>query len=170
MTLDKILTVRITDQNLEKLRNEANKEEVSLNSMVNHIFSDYLQWDMYANKVGWIVVLAEVFKGIIDELDEKTLYKVAIRTANATANVGAMMTGENTLDGFFFILRNRLKKSGIKYVESNENGMTKFVIHHNLGKNWSYFYKIWHEQMLRNLGHITKISSDDNSLIICVNS
>lgn len=169
MTLDKILSVRITEKNLKNLRNEAKKENISLNSMVNHIFSDYLQWDLYANKVGWIVVLAEVFKGIIDELDEKTLHKVAIRTANSTSNVCTMMTRENSLDGFFFILRNRLKRSGIQYVESSEDGMTKFVIHHNLGKNWSYFYKIWHEQMLRNLGHAAKISSDDNSLIICVN-
>lgn len=170
MTLDKITTLRINNQNLEKLRNEAKKEGISFNTMVNHIFTNYLQWDMYATKVGWIVVLAEVFKGIIDELDEKTLRKVAIRTANTTTNVGAMMTGENTLDGFFFILRNRLKKSGIPYVESSEERITKFVIHHNLGKNWSYFYNVWHEQVLKNLGHDAEISSDENSLIICVNS
>jgi hypothetical protein len=168
MTLDKIITLRVNNENLGKLRNEARKEELSLNSLVNHIFSDYLQWDMFANKVGWIIVLSDVFKGILDELDEKALQKVAIHTANTTANIGSMMTGENTLDGFFFILRNRLKKSGIQYVESTENGITKFTIHHNLGKNWSYFYKVWHEQMLKNLGFPSTISSNENSLIISV--
>lgn len=80
MTLDKVVTLRINGHDLEKLRKEAKNENISLNSLVNHIFTDYLQWDLYANKVGWIVVLAEVFKGLIDELDEKTLHKIEFLT------------------------------------------------------------------------------------------
>jgi hypothetical protein len=168
MTLDKITSLRLKSQNLEKLTAEAKREGITLSALINKIISDYLQWDMTATKAGWVVVLAEVLKGFMNELDEKTLHKIAIRTADSTKDVRLMMTGDDTIDGFFSILRNRLRKSGINYLESHEKGLTKFVIHHNMGKKWSYFHKIQHERMLQNLGQSAELEFTDTSLIIRV--
>lgn len=166
MTLDKISSFRINSKNLEKLKTQAKKNGVSLNTLVNEIFIDYLQWDMTATKAGWVVVLSEVLKGLMNELDDKILYNIAIRTADSTKDVRLMMTGNDTVDGFLSILRNRLRKSGIDYTESSEKKMLKFIIHHNMGKKWSYFYKIQHERMLQNLGQSAELKFTDNSLII----
>lgn len=166
--LDKISSFRINSKTLDKLKAQAEDEGVSLNTLVNRIITDYLQWDVTAAKAGWVVVLSEVLKGLMNELDEKTLHKIAIHTADATGDVRLMMTGDDTIDGFFSILRERLKKSGINYMESNEKGMTRFMIHHNMGRKWSYFYKIQHERMLKNVGHPTELEYTDNSLIISV--
>lgn len=46
--------------------------------------------------------------------------------------------------------------------------MTKFIIHHNMGKNWSFFYKTQHERMLQNLGQSATLDFTDNTLIINV--
>ena len=166
MTLDKISSFRINSKNLDKLKTQAKSNGVSLNTLVNEIFANYLQWDMTATKAGWVVVLSEVLKSFLDEIDDKVLYKIAIRTADSTRDVRLMMTGDDTLDGFLSILRNRLRKSGISYTESSDNKMLKFIIHHNMGKKWSYFYKIQHERMLQNLGQSAELEFTDNSLII----
>jgi hypothetical protein len=166
MTLDKISSFRINSKNLDKLKTQAKSNGVSLNTLVNEIFASYLQWDMTATKAGWVVVLSEVLKSFMNELDDKILYNIAIRTADSTKDVRLMMTGDDTVDGFLSILRNRLRKSGISYTESSENKMIKFIIHHNMGKKWSYFYKTQHERMLQNLGQSAKLEFTDNSLII----
>jgi len=166
--LDRTTTFRINSDIFIKLKNQAESEGITLNTLVNKIFANYLNWDMTASKAGWVVVLADVLKGLMDSLDEETLYKIAIRTGDSTKDVRLMMTGDDTVDGFFSILRNRLRKSGINYNETSENGMTKFVIRHNMGIKWSYFYKIQHERMLQNLGQQAKLEFTDTSLIICV--
>lgn len=166
--LDRISSFRISSKTLDKLKSQAESERVSLNTLLNDIFADYLQWDRTATKAGWVVVMSEVLKDLMNELDEKTLRKIAIRTADSTKDVRLMMTGGDTINGFFLILRNRLRKSGISYLESDEKGMTKFIIHHNMGKKWSYFYKIQHERMLQNLGQQAKLEFTDNSLFIYV--
>ena len=168
MTLDKSISLRLPSPNLDKLRARAKDEGSNLNTLVNQILSEYLQWDMTATKAGWVVVLADVLKGMMNELDEKILYKIAISTADSTKDVRLMMTGDDTIDGFFSILRNRLRKSGISYMESSEKGTIKFVIHHNMGKKWSFFYKTQHERMLQNLGQPATVDFTDNTLIICV--
>jgi hypothetical protein len=166
--LDRISSFRINNMVLHKLKVQAGREGLSLNTLINRIFADYLDWDMTAVKAGWIVVLKDVLKDLMNELDEKTLHKIAIRTADATDDVRLMMTGDNSIDGFFSILRERLKKSGINYMESHENEMTKFMILHNMGRKWSYFYKTQHERMLKNLGQPAELEYTDNSLIINV--
>lgn len=166
--LDRISSFRINSKTLEKLREHAENQGFTLNALVNRIFTDYLNWDITATKAGWVVVLSEVVKGLMDEMDEKTLHKVATSTADSTGDVRLIMTGDNTVEGFFSILRARLKKSGINYVESHGSGMTKFIIHHNMGRKWSYFYKIQHERMLQNLGQPAELEYTDNSLIIDV--
>ncbi len=168
MTLDKSISLRLATQNFDKLKKEAKTEGLTLNTLVNQILGEFLQWDMTATKAGWVVVLADVLKGMMNALDEKTLYKIAISTADSTKDVRLMMTGDDTIDGFFSILRNRLRKSGISYMESSEKGMIKFVIHHNMGKKWSFFYKTQHERMLQNLGQSATMDFTDNTLIICV--
>jgi len=168
MVLDKSVSLRLANTSLDKLKASAKIEGLPLNAMINQILTEYLQWDMTATKAGWIVVLADVLKGMMNELDEKTLYKIAISTADSTKDVRLMMTGDDTIDGFFSILRNRLRKSGISYIESSEKGTIKFVIHHNMGKKWSFFYKTQHERMLQNLGQPATMDFTDNTLIICV--
>ncbi|TLX80037.1 MAG: hypothetical protein E6L05_00615 [Thaumarchaeota archaeon] len=153
---------------MDKLKASAKIEGLPLNAMINQILIEYLQWDMTATKAGWIVVLSDVLKRMMNELDEKTLYKIAVATADSTKDVRLMMTGDDTIDGFFSILRNRLRKSGISYVESSEKGMIKFIIHHNMGKKWSFFYKIQHERMLQNLGQQATLDFTENTLVICV--
>ena len=168
MVLDKSVSLRLANTSLDKLKASAKIEGLPLNAMINQILTEYLQWDMTATKAGWIVVLSDVLKRMMNELDEKTLYKIAVATADSTKDVRLMMTGDDTIDGFFSILRNRLRKSGISYVESSEKGMIKFIIHHNMGKKWSFFYKIQHERMLQNLGQQATLDFTENTLVICV--
>ena len=168
MVLDKSVSLRLANTSLDKLKASAKIEGLPLNAMINQILIEYLQWDMTATKAGWIVVLSDVLKRMMNELDEKTLYKIAVATADSTKDVRLMMTGDDTIDGFFSILRNRLRKSGISYVESSEKGMIKFIIHHNMGKKWSFFYKTQHERMLQNLGQQATLDFTENTLVICV--
>lgn len=168
MVLDKSISLRLANVTVDKLKEEAKNEGIALNTLVNQILLEYLQWDMTASKAGWVVVLADVVKKLMNELDDKTLYKIAISTADSHKDIRLMMTGDDTIDGFFAILRNRLRKSGINYTESHEKGMIKFVIHHNMGKKWSFFYKTQHERMLKNLGQPSTCDFTDNTLIITV--
>jgi len=168
MVLDKSISLRLSGVTVDKLKEESKNEGITLNTLVNQILVEYLQWDRTASKAGWVVVLSDVVKKLMNKLDDETLYKIAISTADSHKDIRLMMTGDDTIDGFFSILRNRLRKSGIGYTESHEKGMIRFIIHHNMGKKWSYFYKIQHERMLKNLGQSSTCEFTENTLMISV--
>ena len=70
-------TFRIDPNILKKLRTESNQHVVSLNSLINQILTGYITWEKQASKSGWILIHKKVIKSFIEELDEKTISKIA---------------------------------------------------------------------------------------------
>ena len=160
------ITFRLEESTIEKLKEFSELEKISTNTLVKHVLDDYLKWDAYAVKAGWMVFPKPALKILIDDASEKTLSKLAITMADYKKDITLLMTGDNTLEGFLSVVRNRIRKSGFQLRESEDENGISFVIQHDMGLKWSLLNKSMYEKILKNLGYTSIIDITDNTLII----
>jgi hypothetical protein len=125
---------------------------------------------MVAVRAGYAVMQKDILREMFEAADEETLRKIAIKSADASKDIMLVMTGKVSLDAFFSILRNREKRSGFTYREYEEGKTKRFIIQHEMGRNWSVFFKAHFERVINNAGYKTKIEYTDNTLIISVDT
>lgn len=164
------ITFRIDSQKLKTLRECADENQVSLNTLVNQILTGYIEWDMVAVKAGYATIQKDILKEMFEAVDDEALKAVAARTADSSKDVMLVMTGQVSLEAFFSIMRNRAKRSGFTYREYEENGAKKFILQHEMGRHWSMFFKIHCERLVNSAGHKAKVDYTDNTLVISITS
>lgn len=164
------ITFRIDSQKLKTLREHADENQVSLNTLVNQILTGYIEWDMVAVKAGYATIQKDILREMFDAVDDETLKDVALKTADSSKDIMLIMTGQVSLDAFFSGLRNRAKRSGFAFREYEENGIKKFILQHEMGRHWSMFFKIHCERIINNTGHKANTEYTDNTLITSVQS
>ena len=70
------ITFRIEEEYLKKLRDESQKQGVSLNSYVNQILKSYLEWHMFEPKVGLVPILKPVVEQLFTKLGKEQVIKL----------------------------------------------------------------------------------------------
>jgi hypothetical protein len=74
-------TFRIPSSSIRQLREESKKKQVSLNTLVNQILKDHLDWHTFAAQARMFPVTRSTFSGILDDLTEEELSKRAVTCA-----------------------------------------------------------------------------------------
>lgn len=68
------------DQEYEKvLRSIAEKNKISLNTLANQIFGNYVEFEIYAKKFGTLRMSTDTFRRMIKNMDDKEIMEVATR-------------------------------------------------------------------------------------------
>jgi hypothetical protein len=67
------LTFRIEEDNIKKLRAEAQKQGISLNSFVNQVLKSFLEWHIFEAIVGFVPILKPVFKELFANMTKQQL-------------------------------------------------------------------------------------------------
>ena len=65
------MSFRIEVKVLNKLRQEAENQGVSLNVLANKIFLQYAIWDVFEPKVGMIPVAKPIVSALFEKIDKK---------------------------------------------------------------------------------------------------
>ena len=71
------ITFRIPSKLLNELRRESEKKQVSLNTLSNQIFTDYMVWHTYAKQTGLFYVPKPLISRTVNELTEEQLSSIA---------------------------------------------------------------------------------------------
>ena len=124
---------------------------------------------MVASKAGWELVPKDVVKGLFDALDEQSLKGIATNTARTSKDYRLMLTGVDDIDSLYATTKYRIKKSGFVLREFDESdGTKKLAIQHEMGLNWSIFFKEYYQQIINGLGHKAEMEISANSLIVTI--
>ena len=160
-------TFRIDPNILKKLSTESNKRVISLNSLVNQILESYIRWEKQASKSGWILMHKKVIKSFIEELDEKTISKIAAPLAKEIMTDTLLaMHSKVDLEGWISVTKERSERSNFDFQEIRNNGRIKLIITHDMGLKWSIFHKSYYKQMISDLGHLATFDYTKNTLVI----
>ncbi|MCE9652912.1 MAG: hypothetical protein K8Q89_07665 [Nitrosarchaeum sp.] len=158
---------RINTNTLDNLKKISKDQKLSLNTYVNQIFDSHVNWDVNASEIGWIVMLKSASVELIKHVDNETIIKIAKDSAESGAKeIALSMRGKYGVDEWISILKERAKSSGFSIKEYNENNNTKLVMHHEMGEQWSLFFKTYYETVFFELGSKIKTEFTENSILI----
>jgi hypothetical protein len=140
----KSITFRIEEDSIKKLRAEAQKQGISLNSFVNQVLKSHLEWHIFEPKVGFVPILKPVVQELFTKMNKDQIIQIAASTGrDEVQNAVYFMKGKIDLDSFLSWFENRMKNSSIhvNHTFDQSSRCHTYVIKHDICENWSFYLK-----------------------------
>lgn len=137
------ITFRLDENTIKRLRNESGHRQVSTNTLVNQALKQFLDWGMYESTVGFVIINKQVFVHVFNKFDEKEIVDVATSVGkDEVKNMALFMNGRIDIRSFLAWFELRMINSAVQVSHIHEDdGFHKYVMKHELGKNWSVYHK-----------------------------
>ena len=138
------LTFRLDKDSVDKLRIEAQKQGISLNSLINQILKNFLEWHIFEPKIGFVPILKPVVKELFEKMSKEQIILIAACTGiEEVRNAVYFMKGRIDLDSFLSWFEARMKNSSIQVSHTfNENNkIHTYAVKHDISENWSLYLK-----------------------------
>jgi hypothetical protein len=135
----KTLTFRIAKRHEKVLREEAKRKNVSLNTFVNQLLSEYLDRDLYLKKFGMIIELKAIFKGFLGALSEQACIDLGTKQGREAAPEYVLFRyGELSLEKYLTSMYPFLEIGlGAEYTKDTGENEIRINIRHEFGKKGS---------------------------------
>ncbi len=133
------ITYRLPEKIVSGLETEAMQKNISHNVLVKQILEKYLQWDKFADKIGFIPVPSGILRALGDELDGKNIDAIIKVVHPIIKNTVMYMKGGYDLLRCIETLEDYMRASGMKSDHRIEGELHHFIIQHDLGLKWSVF-------------------------------
>ncbi len=137
------ITFRLDEHTIKRLRNESGNRQVSTNTLVNQALRQFLDWGMYESTVGFVIINKQVFVHIFGKLSQKEIIDIATRVGkDEVKNMALFMKGKIDVQSFLSWFELRMINSSVQVSHIHEDdGFHRYVMKHELGKNWSVYHK-----------------------------
>jgi hypothetical protein len=145
------ITFRLESHVLDNLRRKAKHNRVTLNTLVNQLIADYLEWSMTAIDAGWLVMPKVTASKAFEMLSQDEILRVADVTFQEMRDITIFMKGMDNEQSFLSILRIGVEKSGFGLRELEKEGKRTFIVQHDLGRNFSFFLRAWLKELCINM-------------------
>jgi len=137
------ITFRLDENTIKRLRNESGNRQVSTNTLVNQALKQFLDWGMYESTVGFVMINKQVFIHVFGKLNQKEIIRVATGVGkDEVKNMALFMRGKMDIQSFLSWFELRMINSSVQvsHIHEDEN-FHRYVMKHELGKNWSVYHK-----------------------------
>lgn len=165
------VTFRLPSDNLEQLNKEAETRQISVNTLVNQIINEHLDWHLYAAQAKLYYVPKPFISRVLERFTEQQLADLAEASANKDfVDIGLLLRGEFTISSFLSILENWSRISDIPYRTEENEATQKIIIEHNMGPKYSYLFKEIYRRLLENAFETkTQFDITDNTIVLTIN-
>ena len=131
---------RLDSDSLEKLRKEAEGNDLSLNQLLNQVIGNHVNFRSVAKSAGFMTIPKPVLKRIMKKFSEDEAIKIGREHAEKDAeSILCMLRNEFNVDDFLDTIEYWVKDSGFSIRHDIENDIHRYVIQHDLGRNWSLY-------------------------------
>jgi hypothetical protein len=136
----KSITFRLDNTILNNLHHEANQNDISVNTLGSHIIRRHIDWHSNAAKAGFVTVRKGLLSNLISRLSEKEISSIAEYIAkNETKDFVLLLRNEYNIEAALDVIETWIKISGYPYRHEANYSRHKYVIQHDMGKNWSIY-------------------------------
>jgi hypothetical protein len=162
------VTFRLPSDNLEQLCKEAETRQISVNTLVNQIINEHLDWHLYAAQAKLYYVPKPFISRVLEKFTEQQLADLAEASAKKDfVDIGLLLRGEFTISSFLSILENWSRISDIPYRTEENETTRKIIIEHNMGSKYSYLFKEIYRRLLENAFETrTQFDITDNTIVL----
>jgi predicted DNA binding CopG/RHH family protein len=148
------LLLRIPSNLLESLKDEAAKDDVSVNSFIITVLRKYTSWGRFQERLGFMPLHKSMILTMLDKLTSEEIEEIGRMQKDQTIRDFLLFESGYNLKSFMQWIELRCKVLGFELVVKQEANPTPSVfvmIHHNMGENWSLYYKGMFSAVLQEL-------------------
>jgi hypothetical protein len=148
------------------MQNEANSKQVSLNTLANQIFREYVEWYASVPKAGYVTIRRSLLVEMLNEMTEEKILEYAKVTAKDSRDINLLLAGEYTLTSVLKVIEHKIRISGYKYRRELKGDTQTFIIQHDLGRKWSLYLGALFKAEFEEVGNRdTEFEISENSLV-----
>lgn len=136
------ITFRLDDNIIKRLRIVSGNRQVSTNTLVHQALRQFLDWGMYEPTSGFVLINKHVFTNVFGKLNQKEIVDIASRVGkDEVKNMVMFMKGKIDMESFLSWFELRMINSAVQVSTMHEDNFHRYVMKHELGKNWSLYHK-----------------------------
>jgi proteasome assembly chaperone (PAC2) family protein len=145
------ITFRIDEKSEQGLRKLAEANRVSLNTLANQIFSDYIECEVFTKKFGTLKISTDSFRRILSFISEKDLIDLAVRGGSQEAKEFMLFKWkELNLDVVTDFIKMYFEFCGYGRCDMDKTeSKISLSVHHDLKEKGSLYLKHFLESLVR---------------------
>lgn len=159
---------RIKEQLLEILEEEAKKEGISPNALMNRILQGYCQFYRHENNFPIVILAQPTLYSMINACSTEDVRNIGVesgrRTLDLMKTLGLRVNGENVI----YVIESILGQYGKYFIYTHHIQDNKDVFHlrHNYGEKWSTYVAEVISGLFENLGKKIEIEFLESALTV----
>lgn len=136
-----MISITMPVDNIDRLERESDINQVSLNTRINQIINDHLDWHSKAPQSMISCVPASLVARAVNQLTEQELFDFVQSIVNDLCNLSLLLRGEFSLSSFLYTFNIWLKNTRTPSRFEKDGQNYKIVIRHDMGYKYSYLIK-----------------------------
>ena len=163
---------RINKDALEAFEQEARKQAISLNTLVNQCLLGYSELGRYMKQMHSLTITRQSFTELLNLLPEDKLIETGRKAGkNTPMAIVTSKHGKMNFNGLIEYLHYLSSYANLfEYSETEENGQWTITLTHELGRKWSLFLAGYFEQAFTLIGVKTQRTVSDASVTLTCNT
>ena len=159
-----IITIRVPKSLKEQLEKTSKKNQLNLNTLINQILSKKMHWDEQLTKLGWLPFDPSTIRKILNYLTEEEITEVSKLSQQKVIKGIKFIYGDTSLQNIADFIDAWLNDANMVFRHTEDSESHKFLVHHELGKNWSIFVNKVVSGFVKELGYLlTDLSEKEDS-------
>ncbi len=158
---------RVNEKSLEALQEEARRQSISVNTLVNQLLLDFSEFGRYLQRVNALKLSRKTFAEILNSVPDDSLVRAA-QTAGKSAP-GALIAskyGKVGVSSVLWYIHDLSAYANLfEYDEKNENERWTITLMHELGPKWSTFLSHYLGEAFISAGVQPKTKTSDRAVI-----
>lgn len=135
-----VISVRVDADIKNKLEIESEMKSMTLNTLIGQIITKHVAWDRFAEDIGFVFLTKPFLRAILLHVPEKEMTNIAVTVCRgAIKDATIYMYGELTVETFIKSIDSWLAASHIPFRHITTDDIDKYVIQHELGKEFSHY-------------------------------
>lgn len=161
------VTFVIPQDNIDQLQYESDTKQVSLNTRINQIIKDHLDWHSDAPDAKIFYLPKSFMMKTVNQLNEQQLSSIAQSIVSDLQETSLLLRGEFSFPSFLDILNTWSRIAKIPHRIMQDEYEYKIIIRHEMGSKYSYFLKEVCKYVIEERFHIpTSYKITDNTLLL----
>jgi len=155
-----IITIRVPKSLKEQLEKNSKKNQLKLNTLINQILSKKMHWDEQLTKLGWLPFDPFTIRKILNYLTEEEITEVSNLSHQKVIKGINFIYGDTSIQNIADFIDTWLGDANMVFRHTEYSESHKFLVHHELGKNWSIFVNKVVIGFVKELGYSLTILSE----------
>lgn len=158
---------RVNGKALRALQEEAERQNISLNTLVNQLLIDYAEFGRFVKRLSALRLTRKTFEAVLNATTEKELAEGA-RSAGKSAPVALINSKWGKVNPAIVVdyIRDLSAYANLyEYTETSENGRRTITLMHELGPKWSVFLSNYLGEALAEAGAKPSIKTSDRAIV-----